>query len=82
MTIFPQSVTVILLVSTLIVVKKPRTLKFLRKTGTIKKLRQTINNPLPFIIMIGQVSSMIHSVRPTVSPVANIVFALFCFARF
>ena len=29
-----------------------------------------------------QVSSMIHSARPTVSPVANIVFALFCFARF
>ena len=25
---------------------------------------------------------MIHSARPTVSPVANIVFALFCFARF
>ena len=27
-------------------------------------------------------SSMIHSARPTLSPVANIVFALFCFARF
>ena len=25
---------------------------------------------------------MIHSARPTVSPVANIVFTLFCFARF
>ena len=25
---------------------------------------------------------MIHSARPIVSPVANIVFALFCFARF
>ena len=25
---------------------------------------------------------MIHLARPTVSPVANIVFALFCFARF
>ena len=25
---------------------------------------------------------MIHSARPTVLPVANIVFALFCFARF
>ena len=25
---------------------------------------------------------MIHSARPAVSPVANIVFALFCFARF
>ena len=32
--------------------------------------------------MTRQVSSMIHSARPTVSPVANIVFALFCFARF
>ena len=29
-----------------------------------------------------QVSSMIHSARPAVSPVANIAFALFCFARF
>ena len=27
-------------------------------------------------------SSMIHSARPTVSPVVNFVFALFCFARF
>ena len=27
-----------------------------------------------------QVSSMIHSTRSTVSPVENIVFALFCFA--
>ena len=31
---------------------------------------------------IRQVSSMIHSAKSTVSPVANIVFALFCFARF
>ena len=29
-----------------------------------------------------QVSSMIHSARSIVSPVANIVFSLFCFARF
>ena len=29
-----------------------------------------------------QVSSMIHSAKPTVSPVVNIVFSLFCFARF
>ena len=34
------------------------------------------------IIETRQVSSMIHSARPTVSPVGNIVFALFCFARF
>ena len=27
-------------------------------------------------------SSMIHSVKPTVWPVTNIVFTLFCFARF
>ena len=35
-------------------------------------------------ITTRQVSSMIHSARPTVSPVANIVFAwnLFCFAKF
>ena len=29
-----------------------------------------------------QVSSMIHSARPIVSPVADIVFLLFCFSRF
>ena len=34
------------------------------------------------IIRTRQVSSMSHSSRPTDSPVANIVFTLFCFARF
>ena len=45
---------------------------------------QCWKDPLYDARVTRQVSSMIHSARPTVSPVVSIVFAwnLFCFARF
>ena len=44
----------------------------------------TVKNIIVELQKTRQVSSMIHSAIPTVSPVVNIVFAgnLFCFARF
>ena len=47
-----------------------------------KELKQASGKRKQNQIYTRQVSSLIHSARPTVSPVENIVFALFCFARF